>query len=219
MNKIFLTLLVVFFLISFFLIGSLIILRTPKWVCLRRAGINEVAEVNQKKMEQISELELGKWIKLNDKFYIDEGYNFLVFIPPSLRNHGYAVKKEKEEDETIINFGLPVNDDSLAKWLSLEGKSEKVYRIWSIHIFPISLYEKRIKECELQEMCFVPKELARNERYVFGGGFVYIAGGWEPCDEEVEHKFPSFCEALHDSVNLPDGFLLLDFLKKTKDKE
>jgi len=139
------------------------------------------------------------WEKHTEGIYCNEKYSFQLIMPSSWKNY---VKKEEEDGQTtIISFGLPLETDEISQWLSEPEKTEKIFKIWSLYIMPISEWELRKRECEnpaVDYPCFYPMEITRNEDYVFGSGQYSITGGWDPCAGETKNKETYFCSVYWD---------------------
>ncbi len=141
------------------------------------------------------------WERHTKSIYQNEKHGFQLVMPFSWKD--YAIKEEIREQTTIIHFGLPLESDEISQWLLEPERTEEIFYIWSIHIMPISEWESEKRKCEdpsVDYPCFYPQEIVRNEKYVFGSGFYFIAGGWDPCmeDESVKKKEAYFCSVYWD---------------------
>jgi hypothetical protein len=107
----------------------------------------------------------------------------------------YAVRIDRNEGK--IYFALPLTTDILIK----QGVTQTPYfDEWSVWIFTKDEWEKQKDTCKDADYpCFFPSEIGRNEKYVFGGGQFFVAGGFDPCaDEQVSLQEKYFCSVYKD---------------------
>lgn len=135
----------------------------------------------------------------NSPVYRNAEFGFEWKAPP--RWTKYAVRVD--HDEKRVHFALPLTSDILIK----QGVTNTPYfDEWSVWIFTKEEWENQKETCEGADYpCFFPSEIGRNEKYVFGGGQFFIAGGFDPCAEQVASQEKYFCSVYMD-IQSYNGF-------------
>lgn len=148
--------------------------------------------------------------------YKNKEYGFKLKMPDKWQK--YIVKEKKiNENWTTFEIGLPLETDFL--------NDKGFFRIINLDKMTISEFEKEKKVCEdyiksgVQDgPCFYPREITRNNEFVFGESWYFTGGGYDPClYEKYMEKDPNIEESYFCNVykELDKKELdLIDYLKK-----
>jgi hypothetical protein len=82
----------------------------------------------------------------------------------------------------------------------------QMFDIIPINVVTPAEYESESQACATDEaMCVIPTELGRNSTHVFTSGQFFIAGGYDPCDDQLEALEPYFCSVHMDMMPINDN--------------
>ena len=131
----------------------------------------------------------------NSRIYRNTEFGFEWTAPP--RWTTYAVRTDRRKNRIYV--ALPLATDILQQ----QGDTQAPYfDEWSVWIFTKDEWNKKKDTCKNAEgPCIFPSEIGRNEKYVFGGGQFFIAGGYDPCHDQIPKKEPYFCSVSKDIMN------------------
>jgi hypothetical protein len=175
----------------------LLIIAIVTWLVVSRLDrqVEQVGEVQSPTQQRL-------YVHHTEHVYKNTKYGFQFVLPPRWKE--YYVREEQWPSEGVdIHFALPVQSTEVIQDLSDPEKTERVKDIWQMFIYTPAEWEKEQKACIGGESyCFVPIKIAASKNFVFTSGQFFIAGGWDPCDQDgVPEKEPYFCTVYRDMMD------------------
>lgn len=91
-----------------------------------------------------------------------------------------------------VLFGLPLKTDHIAQYLGKDS-DKGIFEVWSLELGDYASWDRNQRSCgEVKDLCFVSREIARSEMYVFGTGHHFARSGWDPCALEEDAKMEPY---------------------------
>ncbi len=136
----------------------------------------------------------------SDPIYTNKEFGFQVQMPATWTK--YAVGLTKGTDgTTLITFALPLQSDKLTPYLTQVEQSANVIDRDNLEIMPLSIFAASQHDCDNADgPCSVPREIARNDTYVFAWLPTDPHAGWNFC-ADAAGKEPYLCSVYNDEFN------------------